>query len=107
MHLHSLTALERVSEPLPLGALNSTVVFYLFHWLPCITISGQQGAEIRGYLSHLCEGVPENLDAKFLEDIRYESYPLRLWNNAHDWSTQQCIRSVHSRALEMKVGYTY
>ena len=61
MHLHSLTALERVSEPLPLGALNSTVVFYLFHWLPCITISGQQGAEIRGYLSHLCDGVPENL----------------------------------------------
>ena len=42
----------------PWTALSSPISFI---GCPCITISGQQGAEIKGYFIHLGEGVTENL----------------------------------------------
>ena len=83
-------------------ALSSPISF-----IDCLVWRSQDSKVLKlGAIYLICvKGCQKIWDAKFLEDIRYQTYPLRLWNNAHDWSAQQCIPSVHSGALDMKVGY--
>ena len=73
MHLYSVTVFESLLAPVAWSFeqrwphLSLSLVGlcnYLFQ-------TGRQGAEIRGYLSHLCEKI---MDAKFLEDMRYRCY---------------------------------
>ena len=84
-----------------------TALSSLISFIGCLVWRSQESKVLKlGAIYLICvKGFKITWDVKFLEDILHESHPLRLRNHANDWLAQQCIWSVRSRALGMKVGY--